>query len=47
MSMSKGEHAVLIIRSDKGYGANGFPAWGYPFYLYETESKIKVQYTIA
>ncbi len=30
MSMSKGEHAILIIRSDKGYGANGFPVWGIP-----------------
>ncbi|XP_038068852.1 peptidyl-prolyl cis-trans isomerase FKBP12-like [Patiria miniata] len=28
LSMCKGEIALLKIRSDKGYGANGFPAWG-------------------
>lgn len=28
MSMKKGEKAVLTVRGDKAYGAQGFPAWG-------------------
>lgn len=28
--MALGEKAKLYIPSHKGYGANGFPAWGYP-----------------
>ena len=31
LTMSKGEIAKLTIRGDKGYGPQGFPAWGYPF----------------
>ena len=33
MTMTKGERAVLTIAGYKGYGAQGFPAWGYPFYI--------------
>lgn len=28
MTMTKGERAVLTIAGHKGYGAQGFPAWG-------------------
>lgn len=33
MTMSKGETSRLTIQGFKGYGAGGFPAWGYPFLL--------------
>lgn len=26
--MQQGEIAKILIRSDKGYGSQGFPAWG-------------------
>lgn len=28
LTMQQGEIAKLLIRSDKGYGSTGFPAWG-------------------
>ena len=31
LTMRKGEVAKLTIAGHKGYGAQGFPAWGYPF----------------
>lgn len=31
MQMNEGDHATLICTPDYGYGAAGFPAWGYPF----------------
>ncbi len=31
MTMKLGEVAKITIAGYKGYGANGFPAWGYPF----------------
>jgi FKBP-type peptidyl-prolyl cis-trans isomerase len=31
LTMSEGEVAQLTIAGYKGYGAQGFPAWGYPF----------------
>lgn len=30
MTMKLGEVAKITIAGYKGYGANGFPAWGYP-----------------
>ena len=30
LTMCEGEVAMLYIASYKGYGASGFPAWGYP-----------------
>ena len=36
--MTVGETSKLYIRSDKGYGAGGFPAWGYPFIVNELRS---------
>jgi len=35
LTMSQGEIAKLTIPADKGYGKGGFPAWGYPFMLYQ------------
>ena len=32
--MKKGEIAKLTIAGHKGYGAQGFPAWGYPFLIF-------------
>ena len=29
--MKQGEVAKLTIPGELGYGAGGFPAWGYPF----------------
>jgi len=34
MTMKKGEIAKLTIAGHKGYGAKGFPAWGYPFLIF-------------
>jgi len=31
LTMKMGEKAQLTIAGYKGYGAQGFPAWGYPF----------------
>lgn len=31
MTMGLGDRARLTIAGHKGYGPNGFPAWGYPF----------------
>ena len=31
LTMAQGEVAQLTIAGHKGYGAQGFPAWGYPF----------------
>jgi len=31
--MHQGEVALLHIAGAKGYGAQGFPAWGYPFII--------------
>ena len=31
MEMCQGETSKLTIPGHEGYGANGFPAWGYPF----------------
>lgn len=28
LTMQQGEIAKILIRSDKGYGSQGFPAWG-------------------
>ncbi len=33
MTMRQGEVAKIAIAGYKGYGASGFPAWGYPLYL--------------
>ena len=33
MTMKKGEISKITIAGNKGYGAQGFPAWGYPFTL--------------
>ncbi len=30
MTMKLGEIAKITIAGYKGYGASGFPAWGYP-----------------
>ncbi|XP_076366661.1 uncharacterized protein LOC143255222 isoform X1 [Tachypleus tridentatus] len=30
LTMQKGENSRFTIRSDKGYGPSGFPAWGIP-----------------
>jgi len=32
--MTKSEVARLLLAPHKGYGAKGFPAWGYPFTLF-------------
>ena len=32
MTMCEGEAATLTIAGFKGYGAGGFPAWGYPLH---------------
>jgi len=32
--MCQGEIAKLTIPAEKGYGTNGFPAWGYPLRHY-------------
>ena len=31
--MAQGEIAKLYVASHKGYGAGGFPAWGYPLII--------------
>ena len=39
--MALGEKAKLYIASDKGYGPNGFPAWGYPSpYIHSLQSGL-------
>ena len=31
--MRVGENATLTLTPDYGYGAGGFPSWGYPFFF--------------
>ena len=42
--MSVGEHASLTVSPDYGYGAGGFPAWGYPFYISFFTYSNKLEY---